>query len=184
MRRAGLKRNGEDIFGDTYHLLTTADVKQQIDRYLATVGTNADEVDAIDVECLSTDNNCQNVAYKVTIDQVLTALRYFHQKNGNFPLLYTNGSVKTALAPKLASDPDLRSVRLWYDRFRPDISDFFPDQQWKTYSLSQFSSEINCNPAPDPCPYRVPGTAHDMDVNVFFGTEQSLRDLWPLNVVK
>jgi GH25 family lysozyme M1 (1,4-beta-N-acetylmuramidase) len=181
-RKSEAKRRGY-LWG-SYHLLTTADVKKQIDGYLATVGTNADEVYAIDVECLSTDEKCQSAAYKVTIDQVLMALRYFRQKNGNFPLLYTNGSVKNALAPVFRADPDLRSVQLWYARFRPDISDFFPDQEWKTYSLWQFSSEINCNPAPGPCPYRVPGTAHDMDVNVFFGTEQHLRDLWPLNVIK
>lgn len=29
-------------------------------------------------------------------------------------------------------------------------------------------------------PYMVPGTRHDMDANVFFGTPEQLRARWPL----
>lgn len=180
-RRAEAKRRGY-LWG-SYHLLTTADARQQVDRYLSIVGNNFDETYAIDVECLSTDTTCQRAIYKVRADEVLTALRYFHERTGNFPLLYTNHSVRSRLAPLIAADPRLAAVRLWYARFRSNIGPFFPDRQWKTYTLWQFASEINCKP-PMTCPYRVPGTRYDMDLNVYFGSEQQLRAAWPLHVQK
>ena len=48
---------------------------------------------------------------------------------------------------------------------------------WSDYTLWQFSSEINCSPTKT-CLYRVPGTAYDMDVNVFNGTEAALKALF------
>ena len=41
----------------------------------------------------------------------------------------------------------------------------------------QFSSELNCKPN-QTCPYRVPGTREDMDVNVFRGSETDLKQLF------
>src|SRR5262249_22630461 len=37
----------------SYHLLTTADITSQVDHYLQIVGSNANEVRAVDVECLA-----------------------------------------------------------------------------------------------------------------------------------
>jgi GH25 family lysozyme M1 (1,4-beta-N-acetylmuramidase) len=161
--------------------LTTADTKQQIDKYIDIVGIHSDEAYALDIECSAGDTDCKRERYKVSPDQILAALRYFRQKTGRLPILYVNHHVKTVIAPKIASTADLKATRLWYARFKSDISTFFPDQQWKTYTIWQFSSEINCFDAPGTCPYRVPGTDHDMDVNVFFGSEQQLRQAWPFN---
>jgi hypothetical protein len=49
---------------------------------------------------------------------------------------------------------------------------------WATYTLWQFSSEIDCS-AQGTCLYNVPGTRFDMDVNVFFGTPEGLKAQWP-----
>lgn len=181
-RRIDAKKHGY-LWG-SYHLLTTDDIKSQINCYLNIAGINHDETYAIDVECLDSDNDCKRKDYKVKPAQVVMALKYFVDKTGQTPLLYINGSAKATLAGVIAADHSLRDLRLWYARYRDDISSYFPDEQWKTYTLWQFSSEINCKPSPGECPYRVPGTAHDMDINVFFGSEQRLQELWPLNVPK
>ncbi len=165
----------------SYHLFTTADVNTQIDRYLDFVGIHPDETYALDVECLSSSGDCQRAQYKVSVASIELALRRFKDRTGNFPLVYSNGSVTAVLAPAFASTPEFASVKLWYARFKGDISSYFPNANWKSYTLWQFSSELNCKPAPGSCPYRVPGTAHDMDVNVFNGSPDALKESWPLN---
>jgi len=66
-------------------------------------------------------------------------------------------------------------THLWYARFKKSVTDF-PAGTWKTYTLWQFSSEMNCLPADrTQCLYTVPGTEYDMDVDVFNGTIEELR---------
>lgn len=68
---------------------------------------------------------------------------------------------------------------MWYARFKPTVTDF-PKGTWDSYTLWQFSSEINCKPGHrDSCLYTVPGTETDMDMNVFYGTVDELRKEWP-----
>jgi lysozyme len=178
-RRSSAKAQG--YLSGSYHLLTNADTKAQIDRYLEKVGIHADETYAIDVECLPEDSTCKRPNNKVTPAQILAALKYFKEKVGWLPLLYVNGHIRDAMSPRIAADPGLKATRLWYARNISDISRFFPDRQWKSYTIWQFSSELNCNPSPGACPYRVPGTNSDMDLNVFYGSEQKLRASWPLD---
>jgi GH25 family lysozyme M1 (1,4-beta-N-acetylmuramidase) len=170
-----------DFLWGSYHLLTTEDIQTQVNVYLETVGIHADEVYSLDVECLAGPSGCANTKFKVTIEQVMSALLYFKSKTGHFPLIYANGSVTDRLAQELSSDPKFIDVRLWYARFKGDISRHFPDSQWPSYTLWQFSSEINCKPAPKACPYRVKGTSFDMDINVFPGDPATLRAAWPID---
>jgi GH25 family lysozyme M1 (1,4-beta-N-acetylmuramidase) len=165
----------------SYHLFTTANPTAQIDRYLQITGINPSETYALDIECLSTSGDCQSSSYKVTVANIEAALLYFKQKTGRFPLVYMNGSVKDVLAQKFAAKPALSSVKLWYARFKSNIGPFFPDHQWASYTIWQFSSEINCSPQPGACPYRVPGTSSDMDINIFNGDKAALTAAWPLN---
>jgi GH25 family lysozyme M1 (1,4-beta-N-acetylmuramidase) len=162
----------------SYHLLTTADVAGQIDNYLATAGQEATETHAVDVECLSTSSTCQSPSFKVTFGTIEAALRTYKQKTGRFPLLYVNDSTARTIAQRWGRNTEFEGVRLWYARFKTNITDAFPLGAWKSYRLWQFSSEINCSAAS--CPYRVPGTDPDMDVNVYFGSPDELRKNWPL----
>jgi len=50
-------------------------------------------------------------------------------------------------------------------------------QVWRDYTIWQFQSELNCK-VRQHCAHRVPGTASDMDVNVFRGGEADLRELF------
>lgn len=165
----------------SYHLLTTQDIERQVDHYLTVTGVQADETYAIDVECLAGASSCASSSFKVTVAQVKQALVYFKSKTGKFPLLYANGSVTVRLANAFNGDPTFKDVRLWYARFKGNISSHFPTAHWSTYRLWQFSSEINCKPAPGGCPYRVPGTRFDMDVNAFWGSVAEIKSAWPID---
>jgi len=162
----------------SYHLLTTADVGAQIGNYLTATGIHPEETYAIDVECLDTSSACKRPAFKVSVAQVEAALRAVKQRTGRLPLVYANHSVATVLSRSWTGKPEFRDARLWYARFKATVSDF-PTGPWSTYAIWQFSSEINCMPTA--CPYRVPGTASDMDLNVFHDTPEQLRAAWPLN---
>ncbi|ABR65073.1 glycoside hydrolase family 25 protein [Sinorhizobium medicae] len=161
----------------SYHLLTTANVTQQIDHYLSIVGDEAKESRAIDVECLGGTTSCQSGSFKVSFASIEAALRRVKEKTGHFPLLYANHSVATTLSARWKDSSEFADVRLWYARFKKNVTDF-PTGPWKSYTLWQFSSEINCTPSS--CPYRVPGTQRDMDLNIYFGTPEELKNNWPL----
>lgn len=164
----------------SYHLLTTADPEDQVDHYLSVTGIDATETYAIDVECLSVIAGCAKPSFQVSIAQIEAAIAHFKQKTGRLPLIYANGSVTSVLADKLAGKPELSGLKLWYARFRSTLTNF-PQGIWPSYTVWQFSSEINCRPAPGDCPYRVPGTKFDMDINAYNGTVAEARAAWPLN---
>jgi hypothetical protein len=76
-------------------------------------------------------------------------------------------------------DKVFSKTSLWYARFKSNVTDF-PTNTWDTYTLWQFSSEINCKPDhPENCLYRVAGTETDMDVNVYRGTVDEFKANWP-----
>jgi hypothetical protein len=68
-------------------------------------------------------------------------------------------------------------LQLWYARFSSEIEGHFPKGNWDGYALWQFSATPNCNTRR--CPYRVPGTPTDIDVNVADMTVEELRAAWP-----
>jgi GH25 family lysozyme M1 (1,4-beta-N-acetylmuramidase) len=161
----------------SYHLLTTANATTQIDHYLSLVGTEATESRAVDVECLQGESSCQVQSFKVSYATIEAALRRVKEKTGHFPLVYANHSVATKLSARWKDKAEFSDVKLWYARFKNNVTDF-PTGPWSSYSIWQFSSEINCTASS--CPYRVPGTQRDMDLNVYFGTAAQLKASWPL----
>jgi len=89
--------------------------------------------------------------------------------------------VTKAISEQYGADRVFAKTRLWYARFKRSVTDF-PEGTWKTYTLWQFSSELNCDPSNRPaCLYTVPGTEYDMDVDVYHGTIEELRKKWPLS---
>lgn len=84
-------------------------------------------------------------------------------------MVYANKLVTNAISEQFGADEVFAKPPLWYARFKSNVTDFV-EGTWKTYTLWQFSSEINCT-ADDrsACLYTVPGTEYDMDINVFNG---------------
>ena len=178
-RRLQAKNRG--FLWGSYHLLTNANIPHQIEHYLATVGIQSDETYALDVECMTRSNNCADPSYEVSVSEVKEAMRLIKVRIGNFPMLYTNDSNKAIIAAELSQNAEFSDVRLWYARFRTNIASSFPDAFWESYTIWQFSSEINCAPPPHPCPYRVSGTDYDMDLNIYAGSVSELRAMPPLS---
>jgi len=156
----------------SYHLGKPGDPIAQADFYLATIAPSDDEVMALDIESLDEDRD-------MNLADARRFLQYIREKTGRYPMLYGNHAVVKAISEKFPHDEVFSKAPLWYARFKSQVTDF-PTATWGTYTLWQFSSEINCTPAqPEKCLYRVPGTETDMDVNVYRGTVADLKAKWP-----
>ena len=135
---------------------------------MATVQPAADEVLALDIESL-------NTATDISLADARRFIKRIREKTGRFPLVYGNDAVIRAIATRFGKDDVFSKSSLWYARFRREIPNF-PKGTWDTYTLWQFSSEINCTPANiGACLFRVPGTGTDMDINVFNGSVEELK---------
>jgi len=158
----------------SYHLGRKGDPQGQADFYLQAVKPSKSEILALDIESLN-----ENV--DISLDDARIFLLRVHESTGRMPMIYGNHAVVSEISKRFGADPIFSKTRLWYARFRPSIPDF-PTATWPTYTLWQFSSEINCKPSsPHSCLYRVPGTGPDMDVNVCNATFAECRQHWPFD---
>jgi hypothetical protein len=115
----------------------------------------------------------------MSFDEGLVFIKRIKERTGRVPFIYANNLVTKAISERYAADEVFAKTHLWYARFKPNVTDF-PAGTWKTYTLWQFSSEVNCDPANRAaCLYTVPGTAYDMDVDVYNGTIEELKRKWP-----
>ena len=156
----------------SYHLGRRGDPTAQADFYLDFTKPAADEVIALDIETLDT-------SVDMSLDDAKVFMMRVSSRTGRLPMIYANHAVVSEISRRFRADAVFSKASLWYARFRQTIPDF-PRGTWSTYSLWQFSSEINCKAsAPQSCLYRVPGTQPDMDVNVCNGTFTDCRTRWP-----
>jgi len=175
-RKEEAKRRG--FKWGSYHLGRPGDPIKQADFYLETVKPGPDEVLALDIESL-------DAAKDMTLAAARRFIKRIKKKTGRYPLVYANHAVTKQISKKFGRDKVFSKTHLWYARFKSQVTDF-PTRTWPTYTLWQFSSEINCTPTaagqpadPNRCLFRVPGTRTDMDVNVYHGTVAELRANWP-----
>jgi len=156
----------------SYHLGKPGDPIVQADFYLATIAPTDDEVIALDIESLDADRDMNLANARRFIQRI-------REKTGRYPMLYANHAVVKEISLRFPHDEVFSKAPLWYARFKSQVTDF-PTATWDTYTLWQFSSEINCAAAqPESCLYRVPGTKTDMDVNVYRGNVADLKAKWP-----
>ncbi len=94
-------------------------------------------------------------------------------------MLYTNGSTALFIAANRDRYKVLSRLPLWYARYKPAIGLHFPKGHWDSYALWQFAAGANCDARS--CPYRVPGTPLDIDVNVASMSADELRAAWPFS---
>src|SRR5260370_20206788 len=157
-----------------YHLGKPGDPIKQADFFLDIARPTADDLIALDLE--STDDTKH-----MSFDEARTFIKRIKEKTGRYPLVYANNEVAKAITEQYGVDEVFVKTRLWYARFKRNVTDF-PTGTWKTYTIWQFSSEQNCNPANRAaCLYTVPGTEYDMDVDVYNGTIEELRTKWPFD---
>lgn len=154
-----------------YHLGRSGDPVEQARYFLKVLDDHRDTMIALDLE--DTSNSSM-----MNIPNAVKFMEYIYQSTSRVPIVYANHSVTQALNVALAKNDLFKRSLLWYARFKSSLSDF-PKGIWNTYFLWQFSSEINCSNTGS-CLYNVPGTAFDMDINVFYGSLGSLRERWLL----
>jgi lysozyme len=157
----------------SYHLGRPGDPAKQAAHYLKVANPGSDELIALDLEQIGPSFMTLNAARKF--------IEHIVQVTGRYPLLYINHATAKAISSAARGDKVLAKTPLWYARYKSNIPDF-PKGIWSSYTLWQFSSEINCK-AQGKCLYNVPGTRYDMDVNVYFGTPDELKRRWPLTQV-
>lgn len=152
-----------------YHLGKSGDPIEQAKFFLKTIENDPETLMFLDLE--DTSNSTM-----MNIPNAEKFMQYVFDQTGRVPVVYANHSVTKALNAALPSSAIFKSSRLWYARFRSDVPDF-PKGIWSTFFLWQFSSEINCSKTGS-CLYNVPGTAYDIDVNVFYGSKAALASQW------
>jgi GH25 family lysozyme M1 (1,4-beta-N-acetylmuramidase) len=156
-----------------YHFGRPGDPIKQADFFLATVKPGKDDLIALDLESTEPTD--------MSLDEARMFIKRIHEQTGRYPLVYANKNVTKAIADDFRADDVFAKTHLWYARYKKNVTDFIPTI-WKTYTIWQFSSEQNCNPGTrDLCWYTVPGTAYDMDVDVYNGTIAELRSKWPFD---
>src|SRR6266550_7589837 len=157
-----------------YHFGKPGDPIKQADFFLNSAKPAPDELIALDLESVDATKH-------MSFEEARVFIKRIKEKTGRCPLIYANNLVTKAIAEQYGADEVFAKTHLWYARFKRNVTDF-PEGTWKTYTLWQFSSEINCDAANrTACLYTVPGTAYDMDVDVYNGTVEELRKKWPLD---
>jgi lysozyme len=155
-----------------YHFARAGDPIKQADFFLNTVKPAADELIALDLESVDSTKH-------MSFDDARIFIKRIKEKTGRYPFVYANNQVLKAISDQYGADNVFSKTRLWYARFKSNVTDFSP-ATWTTYTIWQFSSEQNCSAANrSACLYTVPGTEYDMDVDVYNGTIEELRSNWP-----
>lgn len=152
-----------------YHLGRPGNTIAQADLFLSLIKDEPNTLMILDLEDTGSGSF-------MSIDEAVVFMNYIYEKTGHIPTVYANHSTTVLLNQKVKNNPLFQQSKLWYARFKANVTDF-PAGIWKNYFLWQFSSEINCTTTGS-CLYNVPGTKADMDVNVFHGSATELAAQW------
>jgi lysozyme len=161
-RRKKAAQKGGYLWG-SYHLGVRGKPEKQAKFYLKTVRPGPDELIALDIESLDGKRG-------MSVDDARRFIQCIKKEIGRYPMVYGNHEVIAALSVK-GIDPVFSKTPLWYARFQSRITNF-PTGTWGSYALWQFSSEYNSQT-------QIPGTQRDIDINVFNGTKEELKRVWP-----
>ena len=152
-----------------YHLGRPGNTIAQADLFLSLIKNEPNTLMILDLEDTGSGSF-------MSINEAIVFMNYIYEKTGKIPTVYANHSTTVLLNSKVKSNPLFQQSKLWYARFKANVTDF-PSGIWKNYFLWQFSSEINCSTT-GTCLYNVPGTKADMDINVFHGSANELAVKW------
>lgn len=159
----------------SYHLGNNSDPIKQADFYLTIIKNNLNQPMAIDIEDYELDLKKPKKPYIPLVNAEKFINRVFERTN-KYPIVYINNKVFNQINLKYNKNSVFAKCPLWYARFvttLPNLS----NKVWDKVSLWQFSSEINCKKTGN-CWYNIPGTAFDIDVNVYNGNKQELNQFW------
>ncbi|HEY0122344.1 MAG TPA: GH25 family lysozyme [Rhizobium sp.] len=167
-RRMLAKMNG--LLWGAYHLGRPGNPVDQANHFLDYADPKPDELMVLDIEGL-------DVMRYMSLSDAQVFVGHIKVRTGRYPILYTNHNTAQYIADHRQDYPILSRLPLWYARYKSDVKGSFPLGNWDTYALWQFASSDNCSEKS--CPYRVPGTLTDIDVNVVPMTKIQLARVWP-----
>lgn len=153
-----------------YHLGRPGNPIDQANHFIDFAQPGPDDLIAIDIE----DNDPEKW---ISLEDAEEFARHIKRRVGRFPVLYTNGSTAKYIADNKDRYRLLSRLPLWYARYSAGVDMHFPKGNWSTYTLWQFLSQENCNSRR--CPYRIPGTGYDIDINVASMSVEALHAAWP-----
>ncbi|KRB49929.1 lysozyme [Rhizobium sp. Root708] len=152
-----------------YHLARPGNPIDQANHFLDYADPKPDEMMILDIEGIDPQNF-------MSLEDAQIFAGHIKARTGRYPVLYTNNNTARYIAAYRNDYPVLARLPLWYARYKPEIKGVFPLANWDNYLLWQFSSGVNCSKRR--CPYRVPGTLTDIDVNVAPMSRADLASVW------
>ncbi|HEY0029776.1 MAG TPA: glycoside hydrolase family 25 protein [Bacteroidia bacterium] len=167
-RKALAKENA--LLWGSYHMGMAGDPIKQANFYLSVTKNDSSELMALDLESLDSTKF-------MSLKNAERFVAQIYAKTGRYPFIYCNNAVLEGISLNYSDTSIFSKCGLWYARFVKELP-ALNKKVWNTYSLWQFSCEINCKKTGN-CWYNVPGTAFDMDVNVYNGTVEELNNSWP-----
>lgn len=167
-RRLLAKTNG--LLWGAYHLGRPGNPVDQANHFLDYADPKPDELMVLDLEGLDQTRFMSLADAQIFVGHIKV-------RTGRYPILYTNHNTAQFIADHRQDYPILARLPLWYARYKTDVKGTFPLGNWDSYALWQFVSSDNCSDKS--CPYRVPGTLTDIDVNVAAMTKVQLAKIWP-----
>ncbi|MDA8870693.1 glycoside hydrolase family 25 protein [Rhizobiaceae bacterium] len=153
-----------------YHLARPGNPIAQAQHFLQFAKPGPDDLIALDIE--------DNMPGKwMSLKDAERFASYIKRRTGRYPVLYTNHSTAKHIAHQRDKYKILSKLNLWYARYKEDTRGAFPMGNWKSYSMWQFSSMVNCSKRR--CPKRIAGTGPWIDVNVAAMPPKELHAKWP-----
>lgn len=152
-----------------YHLARPGNPIEQANHFLDYADPKPDEMMILDLEGIDPQKF-------MSLEDAQIFVGHIKARTGRYPVLYTNHDTARYIAAYRNDYPVLARLPLWYARYKPEIKGVFPMGNWDNYLLWQFSSGFNCSKRR--CPYRVPGTLIDIDVNVAPMGKADLAKVW------
>jgi GH25 family lysozyme M1 (1,4-beta-N-acetylmuramidase) len=167
-RRLLAEQNG--LLWGAYHLARPGNPIDQANHFLDYAEPGENDLMALDLEGLDGKSF-------MSLEDAQIFVGHIRIRTGRYPILYTNHDTARYIAAHRRDYPVLARLPLWYARYKPDVGTSFPLGSWSSYFLWQFSAAPNCSLRR--CPYRVPGTLTDIDVNVATMGKEELARAWP-----
>ncbi|WP_431321568.1 glycoside hydrolase family 25 protein [Rhizobium sp. YTU87027] len=153
----------------SYHLARPGNPVDQANHYLDYADPKNDEMMILDLEGIDPQKF-------MSLEDAQIFVGHIRARTGRYPILYTNHNTARYIAAYHNDYPVLARLPIWYARYKPDVKGVFPMGNWDNYLMWQFSSGLNCSKRH--CPYRVPGTLTDIDVNVAPMNRTELAKVW------
>lgn len=153
-----------------YHVARPGNPVDQANHFLDYAEPGPDDLMVLDLEGLDTDQF-------MSLSDAQIFAGHIRTRTGRYPILYVNHATARYIAAYRQIYPVLARLPIWYARYKPDVGGTFPMGNWQQYFLWQFSSASNCSKRR--CPYRVPGTLTDIDVNLASVNREQLKAIWP-----